>query len=279
VSDYMLDLITQTGPDINFEGGSGALPGQQVSEPWMTGLDLGAAWDARTSNEMAFVTGASVWGKRPGYGSIADADALFGQGTDAAQPVYVPSVVGLNGKGAIQWNGTSMFLITPSAAPWAFLHGSLAAGMSVFQVEFIDSTGPATQWTLGTGASASVVGMFEQMTTVALQTRVSNGSGTYVNNQAVTTAQHWARDTYRWRASTYKQGFKRSYVSGDARFTADSAQVPSASAPASPLRIGGNAGQYSKGYTAFLAVFLRELTALEIGTLGAWASTVWGVAA
>lgn len=249
------------------------------SEAPLSISDMAFFFDARTDDYFTFSSGSqiSAWVSRAGsLGSVS-----WPQGTSGNQPTRATAVASLGNKNAVLFDGSDDFFQATTAAQWAFL--SNGTGATIFTVERLDSTGPATQNVMGTmSAGAAAVGSWQQHRSGDLLIRIGNGSGTYLNNQVILTASHYQKDTSRWRAWAHGSGVQKSYVSGSTATLADTGgQVASSSAPEYALRVGRGATSSSsmKGYLAVSIGYTRDLSAAEIAILASWANIEFGVAA
>jgi hypothetical protein len=235
---------------------------------------LKAWWDARTNAYMTIATGVSAWLSRAGsMGSVA-----LSQATGGNQPAYATAVASLNGKNAVQFDGTDDFLQAATESDWIFTHDN--TGATIFTVERVDSTGGADQFFISTQELlATTVGTCQRMRLASLEAVVANGSGTLQNNWVNNTAGHFARDVSRWRAWSYGGGALTSAISGSTVTNNDTGgQTPSTSAPLRALRLSRSTSPL-KGYIAQVIIYNRVLSAGERAQLAAWAAAIYGVTA
>jgi hypothetical protein len=234
---------------------------------------LKAWFDARTTSHVTIATGVSSWVSRAGsLGSIA-----YTQATGGNQPAYATAVASLNGKNAIQFDGTDDFLDTNNQNAWTFLHDG--TGATRFKVLRLDST-VATQRYCQSSNAVTEVGVLVQYEAAQVTLRVSNGSGTFLNTWNNNTAAHYAKDVSRWQMWGYVDGTQHSRVSGSSLTNADTVgQDPSASNPGRALRLGATPAAASplKGYVACEIYYDHVLSAAELSVLTAWANREYGV--
>jgi hypothetical protein len=203
------------------------------------------------------------------------------QATSGSQPTRATAVASLNGKNAVLFDGVDDFLQATTASDWIFLHDN--TGATIVTVERFDSTGFTGQTLYATGnGGAANKGMYISHNAASVGLRILNGSGTNQNDWTLATSAHYAKDVSRWRAWSYGSGAVKSYVSGSTLTNNDTGgQTPATTAPQFALTIGrtNTAAVSFKGYVAQILIYGKVLSASEVATLGAWASSIYGVSA
>lgn len=273
----MSDTSTPLGRDLSLPLGTDLAA--EIPEQ-ISGL---AAWfDSRSTRWMSFSSGfvCSAWGSRArGPDSIANAIAT--QGVVAGQPVWSPSVANLGNRPGLIYDGTNDVMDTATPGNWTFVHsGNGGLGAFILTVEYMDSTGSATQSVTATcNGTNTATGVFPLFGVANVSLRVCNGSGVFVQSWTNAVAAHFARNVPRWRGWSYVTGTQGSYVSGSSLTNADTGGAPSSGAPATALRIGGFGGVVIKGNIAQVLVYKRIPSAAEISRLGAWVNSIYPLAA
>jgi hypothetical protein len=203
----------------------------------------------------------------------------LGQVTPAQRPLYVTSVAQFGGRAALQFDGVDDNLVGTVPADWTFMHDG--SGVSVFVVNWIDSTGPASQvlFQTATATGPGVVGVNVQPRSTLLFSRVANNGAAFLNSWNLATPAHYARDIPQWYGWSYGAGVVGSHVTGSSLTQADSAGVPSTASPLHAFRLGNTSTSF-KGFIPQLIIYDRVLTPAEWASLGAWAASQYpGVAA
>lgn len=226
---------------------------------------------------MTIPSGITEWRSRSG--SLGTSLAWTQGGASNLQPVYATAVASLNGKNAVQFDGTDDYFDTNNANAWKFLHDG--TGASRFFIWRIDSTGGATmRYGQSQDSSASEIGISESNGAAAVTMRVANGSGTFVNNYTTAPSGHYARDVSRWQMWGYATGTQHSRVSGSLLTNADTGgQSPSSSNPTRTYRLGASASGALpfKGYIAQDIYYDHVLTAGELTSLVNFFAPIYGV--
>lgn len=257
-------------------GGGVAPPALEVPEQ-IPGL---MAWfDSRTPEQMnaSPETGISSWASRAGgLGAVQ-----LVQPTAANRPLWVAAAAVFGGRPSVQFDGIDDFLDALTAGDWTFLHNNL--GATVFTIERIDSTGPASQCVASTClAGFSTIGISDLFASSQVILRICNGGGVnYQNINNVNSGPLLTRDLSRWRAGTYGGGVRAAHGSGASGSANDVAgQTASTAAPSNPLRIGRTQSNASplKGHVPEIIIYNRVLSGPELGSLAAWAAAEYGVA-
>lgn len=208
--------------------------------------------------------------------------AKYVQGSNTNRPLLVTSAAVLNNKPAIQFDGVDNYFDVNDQNSWKFQHEG--AGWSSFKVFWIDSTGGATQnFSQTCNGTTAEVGVLEQYQAAAVSLRVTNGAGAVLNEWALNTAAHYAKDVARWHMRGYVDGTQHSRVSGSSLSNADAGgQNPSNANPTRLRRVGASPGATSpfKGLLGAEIHYDHILTDAELyGILVPWAVREFGVTA
>lgn len=253
-------------------GHDGARSGGIAIEPPLAIPDLAAWFDPRVFSSFTLVTGAvSSWSSRAGsLGAIP-----FSQGTPAYRPIYIASTPELNNLPSVQFGAHILSSSAPNS--WRFTYDG--SGFTRFDVLRVDSTGGATQRPWGSADAANEVGSHTNLLVGALNFRVFNGTGTTVH-AANPGAAFAPRDLTYWLAASFGNHSSSHYVAGQPPFTASDSQAPSSANPTRGFTMGGGNGPVAlKALFGQSLWYSRVLSPAEVGTLGQWAASLYGIAA